>query len=150
MFAAIGGTPYNIMLLLHVLTGFVAFAPAIAHPDLSTSIRDARGTERPAVFGYIAKNTMRIYGSSLIISGLIGFGVAGVGDEVYKVRQGWLIAAVTVWIAMTGVLHALVRPGEKGVDAGDTSAEQKLQLGGIVLTLLFVVQLTITIWKVGV
>ena len=72
MFAAIGDTPYNIMLLLHVLTGFVAFAPAIAHPVLSTSIRNAGGTERPAVFGYIAENTMRIYGSSPIISGLLG------------------------------------------------------------------------------
>ena len=76
MFAAIGDTPYNIMLLLHVLTGFVAFALAITHPVLSTSIRNAGGTERPAVFGYIAENTMRIYGSSLIISGLLGFGVA--------------------------------------------------------------------------
>ncbi|MEC7144509.1 MAG: hypothetical protein VXW59_02905, partial [Actinomycetota bacterium] len=107
MFAAIGDTPYNIMLLLHVLTGFVAFAPAIAHPVLSTSIRNADGTEWPAVFGYIAENTMRIYGSSLIISGLLGFGVAGMSDEVYKVRQGWLVAAVIVWIAMNGVLHAL-------------------------------------------
>ena len=45
MFAAIGDTSYNIMLLLHVLTGFVAFAPGIAHPVLSTSIRDAGDTE---------------------------------------------------------------------------------------------------------
>ena len=150
MFAAIGDTPYNIMLLLHVLTGFVAFAPAITHPVLSTSIRNAGGTERPAVFGYIAENTMRIYGSSLIISGLLGFGVAGMSDEVYRVRQGWLVAAVVVWIAMNGVLHALVRPGEKGVAAGDASAERKLQVGGNVLTLLFVVQLVIMIWKPGI
>ena len=35
---------------------------------------------------------MRIYGSSLIISGLLGFGVAGMSDEVYKVQQGgWLL-----------------------------------------------------------
>ena len=31
-----------------------------------------------------------------------------------------------------GVLHALVRPGEKGVAAGDASAERKLQVGGTV------------------
>lgn len=149
MFAAVRDTPYNIMLLLHILTGFVAFAPAIAHPVLSTSMRNGGGAERPAVFGYIAENTMKIYGSSLIISGLLGFGVAGMSDEVYKVRQGWLIAAVIIWVAMNGVLHAMVRPGEKGVAAGDASAESKLQLGGILLTLLFVVQLIIMIWKPG-
>ena len=55
---------------------------------------------------------MRIYGSSLIISGSRP-GVAGMSDEVYAVRQGWG-CAVIVWIAMNGVLHALVRPGERG------------------------------------
>jgi hypothetical protein len=48
------------------------------------------------------------------------------------------------------VLHALVRPGEKGVAAGETSAERKLQVGGNVLTLLFIVQLVIMIWKPGI
>jgi hypothetical protein len=43
-----------------------------------------------------------------------------------------------------------VRPGEKGVAAGDASAERKLQVGGNVLTLLFVVQLVIMIWKPGI
>ena len=33
MFAAIGDTLHNIMLLLHVLTGFVAFAPAMRIPS---------------------------------------------------------------------------------------------------------------------
>lgn len=65
-------------------------------------------------------------------------------------RQGWLIAAVIVWIGMNGVLHPLVRLGEQGVAAGDASAEHKLQVGCIVLTLLFVVQLIILIWRPGV
>ena len=65
-------------------------------------------------------------------------------------RQGWLVAAVVVWIAMNGVLHALVRPGEKGVAAGETSAERKLQVGGNVLTLLVIVQLVIMHWKPGI
>ena len=51
---------------------------------------------------------------------------------------------------MNGVLHALVLPGEKGVAAGDASVERKLQVGCNVLTLLFVVQLVIMIWKPGI
>ena len=74
-------------------------------------------------------------------------------DAVFN--SGFALAAAQllpegVWIAMNGVLHALVRPGEKGVAAGDASAERKLQVGGVVLTLLFVVQLIIMIWKPGV
>ena len=34
---------------------------------------------------------MRIYGSSLIISGLLGFGVAGMSGEVWCGRAGWLL-----------------------------------------------------------
>ena len=36
------------------------------------------------------------------------------------------------------------------VAAGDASAERKLQVGGNVLTLLFIVQLVIMIWKPGI
>ena len=40
----------NIMLLLHVLTGFVAFAPAIAIPSCRPRYAPG-GTERPVVLG---------------------------------------------------------------------------------------------------
>lgn len=149
MFAAIGDTPYNIMLFLHILTAMVAIAPAVAHPVLSTAMQQGNAAERPAVFGYMAQNTMKIYGSSLILSGLIGFGVAGMSDEVFKVSQGWLVAAVIVWIAMNGVLHALIRPGEAGVVEGDAEAEKKLSMGGVIFTLLFLVQLYLMVFKPG-
>ena len=154
MFAAIGDTPYNIMLLLHILTGFVAFAPAFVHPVLAGQMANAGLADRPAVFGLISKNSMRIYGSSLIVSGLLGFGVAGMSDEVYKVSQGWLVAAVIIWIAMNGLLHAGIIPAEKAIaeagTSGDVAAEKKLALAGQLITLLFIVQLIIMIWRPGV
>lgn len=149
MFAAVGDTPYNIVLFLHILTALVAFAPAVAHPALSTTMQKAGAGERPAVFGYIAENTMRIYGSALIVSGLLGFGVAGMSDKLYKMSQGWLVVAFIVWIAMNGVLHALIRPGEKGVAEGDADAEKKLALGGGLMTVLFLVQLFVMVFKPG-
>ena len=149
MFEAIGDTPYNIILFLHVVTAFVAFAPAIAHPVLSTAMQQGGAAERPAVFGYMAQNTMKIYGSSLIVSGLLGFGVAGMSDKVFKMSQGWLVAAFLIWIAMNGVLHGMIRPAERAVAEGDDTAESKLSMGGGLMTLLFLVQLYVMIFKPG-
>ena len=84
---------------------------------------------------------------------MLGFGVAGMSDEVYKVSQGWLVAAVVIWIAMNGLLHAGIVPAEKAIAqagaAGDDAAEKKLAIAGQLITLLFVVQLIIMIWKPG-
>ena len=52
MFAAIGDTPYNIMLLLHILPGVVAFAPAFSHPLLASAMAKAGDPNRAAVFGH--------------------------------------------------------------------------------------------------
>lgn len=153
MFAAIGDTPYNIILLLHILTAFVAFAPAFTHPILAAKMQQAGDPARAAVIGHMSSYGMRIYGSMLILSGLLGFGVAGMSDEVFKVSQGWLVAAVLVWIAMNGLLHGGILPAEKAIGAagpaGDEAAEKKLAMAGGLITLLFVVQLIIMIWKPG-
>ena len=150
MFAAIGDTPYNIMLLLHILTAVVAMAPALVMPVLGKQMEQG-GHDISPMAGYVAQNNQRIYGSALIVSGLLGFGVAGMSDEVFKVSQGWLVAAVIVWIAMNGLLHAVIRPSEKAMAEGDRSdaLKQKLSIGGAAFTLLFVVQLVIMIWKPG-
>ena len=153
MFAVIGDTPYNIMLFLHILTAVVAFAPALVNPFLAAQMDRAGVDDRPTIFGLMSENTMRIYGSSLIVSGLLGFGVAGMSDEVFKVSQGWLVAAVLIWIAMNGLLHAGIIPAEKAIAAAgpssDEAAEKKLALAGQLITLLFIVQLVIMIWKPG-
>ena len=100
---------------------------------------------------YAAEHNQRIYGTALILSGLLGFGVAGMSDEVFKVSQGWLVAAVIIWIAMNGLLHAVIRPSEKAMADGDRSAElqQKLQLGSGLFTLLFLVELYLMVFRPG-
>ena len=150
MFVAINDTPYNIMLFLHILTAVVAMAPAFVNPLLGKRLTDD-GHDISAIARYSAEHNQRIYGSALIVSGLLGFGVAGMSDEVFKVSQGWLIAAVLVWIAMNGLLHAVIRPGEKAMADGDRSAElmQKVNVGGGLFTLLFLVQLYLMIFKPG-
>lgn len=153
MFAAIGDTPYNIMLLLHILTGVVAFAPAFSHPLLASAMAKAGDPNRAAVFGHWSGYSMKVYGGSLIVCGLLGFGVAGMSDEVFKVSQGWLIAAVIVWIAMNGALHGGILPAEKAIvaagETGDDAAEKKLAMAGTLITLLFIGQLYLMVFKPG-
>ncbi len=106
---------------------------------------------RPGIFGYMVTNAMRIYGTALVITGLLGFGVAGMSDKVWEMSQGWLITAIIIWIAMNGILHAGIRPAEAAIAGGKSTDadEQKLALSGIAITLLLLVQLYLMIWKPG-
>lgn len=141
--AAIGDTSYNIILFLHVLSAMVAFAPVFMHPALS-GLDPSKG-----VWGALTGSGAKVYAPALILTGVLGFGVAGLSDEVYSMSDGWLIAALLVWIAQNGVLHALVIPGESAWKKGDSSAAQKVSLGSGLIAALLVLQLVLMIFKPG-
>jgi len=154
MFAAIGSVPYNIMLFVHIITAMIGFAPVLVHPLLGRQTSDTDGPGRSAVFGFMARNTMRIYSSALIVSGLIGFGVAGLSDKVYRVRQPWLIVAVLLWIAMIGVIHGGLVKSEKAIAAAgpdrNEAAEARHAKAGAIFTALFVGQILLMVFKPGI
>ena len=147
--AAIGDTGYNVLLILHILTMMVAFAPAFVNPILASQMKGKDDGAWRAVLGYAAGNSMKIYGSALIVGGLIGFGIAGMSDEVYKMSQGWLATAAVLWVAMNGVLHAMIIPAEKAIAGGDESAQRKLDIGGAAMTLMMVITLYLMVFKPG-
>ncbi|MEO0493330.1 MAG: hypothetical protein AAF081_07930 [Actinomycetota bacterium] len=158
MLAAFMDTPYNIMLFLHIVTAFVAFAPAFVHPVLGRQMEQAVPGERSTIVELMARNSMRIYGSALVVSGLIGFGVAGMSDDgtgelVYRIADGWLLTAVILWVAMNGLLHAGIVPAERAVAAAgsarDDVAERKLTIAGAIFTVLFLVQIYLMVFKPG-
>ena len=96
LYAAIGDTPYNIMLLLHVLTAFAAFAPVFVHPILTAQSRSLDAENRGRLLTAVAGNGRKIYAPALLVTGILGFGVAGMSkipgtDELaWKMSQGWL------------------------------------------------------------
>ena len=152
--ADIGDTGYNVVLLLHILAMFVAFSPAFVHPFIDADTRDA-GDLRQRVFTGIASRGMKIYGSALIVGGLLGFGVSGMSkvegtDEfVYAVGDGWVLAAVIIWVAMNGVLHGMILKGEKAIANGDESAAKIVAVGGQLITVMFLVTLYLMVFKPG-
>lgn len=147
--AAPGDTGYDIILLLHILTAMVAFAPAFVHPLLSRQSKAGGAQTTSSLLGSIADNGRKIYAPALILTGLLGFGVAGMSDDVYSVGDGWVIAAIVVWIAQNGILHALILPGERAWADGDSDAEAKVSLGGGLITALLVLQLILMVFKPG-
>jgi len=149
---AVGDTPYNIFLFLHIILMFAAFAPFFVNRFIEA---DTRGeSARTKLYEGIAQRSMRIHGGALVLGGFIGFGVAGMSKDandnlVYEVKDGWLMAAVVVWIAMNGVLHAMIVPSERALAAGDDSAMKKLAMGGQLMMGLLLVSLYLMTFKPG-
>ena len=152
-YAAFNDTGYKIMLVLHILSAMAAFAPAFVHPFLTAQSRGMDATSRGALMTFIAGNGRKIYAPALLVTGILGFGVAGMskaGDElVWKMSQGWLVSAVIIWVAMNGILHAVIMPNERRLAAGDEAAQKKLDLGGGIISVLLVVMVYLMVFKPG-
>ncbi len=149
MIAAYRGTGYNVMLFLHILTAFAAFAPAFVHPLLTNQTKALDATNRGKVVGMIAGNGRRIYAPALIITGLFGFAMQGMSDGVIEFSQTWFWLAIVVWLGMNGVLHAMLLPGERALAGGDETAAKKVDTAGIVITVLLLVMLYLMVFQPG-
>jgi hypothetical protein len=147
--AAVGNTPYNIVLIIHILLAMVAFAPGFTHSILAGQSKGLPDAERRTFWGYMAGNSRRIYAPALILMGLAGFALSGMSDGIYALSKGWLIASILIWVAMNGILHAVLIPAERAVAGGDDSAAKRVDLGGALLTVGLLVMLYLMVFKPG-
>ena len=148
MIAAVGDTPYRVVLLLHILSAMAAFAPAFTHPFLMNQSK-SMGAGHQTVMGFLAANGRRIYAPALIVTGILGFALQGMSSGAWSFTQFWMIGALIVWIAMNGVLHGLIMPNERKMGEGDASAQRLVDIGGQVITVLLLVMLWLMIFKPG-
>jgi len=149
MIAAVGDTPYRIVLILHILTAMAAFAPMFTEPFLMNQSKAlGEGTHR-GVMGLLAANGRKVHAIALILTGLLGFALQGMSSGSFTFGQFWMIAALIVWIAMNGVVHALISPNEQKMADGDASAQRLVDLGGVIITVLLVVMLWLMVFKPG-
>lgn len=150
LLAAVGDTPYRIVLFLHILAAMAAFAPAFTHSLLTNQSKGLAGDGHRTVMSYMVANGRKIYGPAVILTGLLGFALQGMSGGAWKMSQGWMIGAVVVWIAMNGVLHGMLFPGERKLAEGDTSGDAAVQRGGMITSLLLLVMLYLMIFKPGI
>ncbi|MEM9038215.1 MAG: hypothetical protein AAGD18_26735 [Actinomycetota bacterium] len=146
LLAAVTDGSYQLLLILHILTAFVAFAPAFVRPVL---LAQAKSSGDRSGLRSLAESSRRIYSPALILTGVFGFGLSGMSDDVHELSEGWLIAAVALWIAMNGVLHAVERPAEVAYASGDDSAEGRLTLGSGVIAVMLLVMVWLMIVQPG-
>ena len=145
--AAISDTSYDIVLVAHIVAVLAAFAPAFVHPFLEQQTRDL--ADRGKVLTMMHTNGRRIYAPALIVAGLLGFALQGMSDSVWELSQTWLWLSAVVWVAMNGILHAVLLPAEKAVADGDESARSRVQAGGISITVLLLIVVYLMVFKPG-
>ena len=151
MVFAAGTTARNIVELLHVLTVLVALAPVFVHPLLRKQMRAAGGAGHQQLVVAMAANARRLYGPALIVAGLLGIALVEMSEDAISLTEGWVIAAIVIWVAMIGILHGLIRPALKAQGSDDPSPgiDKRLEAGSALLSILFTVQLILMIWQPG-
>jgi uncharacterized membrane protein len=147
--AEIGSTPYKIMLLIHIASAFVAFAPAFVWPFVSVKLKKAGEPVGPTINRLAAGNTLKIHGPAYVITGFVGFGLAGMSEKVFRMSQTWLSLAALLWFVGMGIMFGLMNPAEKKAAEGDADAEKQLAMYGGILHLILFVALFLMIWKPG-
>jgi uncharacterized membrane protein len=147
--AAIGDTTYNLVLVLHLASVIVAFAPAVSHP-LAMARARRHGPEAVArVLEGQATSTARVHLPALVVTGLLGLALLALSDGVWGFDQTWVSLAFLVWIGLAATVFGLILPSERRLGAGETGAERQLNMGGGLATVLLLAMLYLMVFKPG-
>jgi uncharacterized membrane protein len=142
--AAVRDDTYNLFLLLHIVAALVAFAPTVRHAIEAT----LQAADRDGEAGDVDYTRMFSLGglAAIFVTGII---MILVSDEVIEFSDTWISLSFLVWIAMGGVVSALVLKGQRMLAAGDGQGRSKVVLGNQITTLLVVVAVYLMVFKPG-
>lgn len=149
VFAAVGDGIYKLLYLGHMVSFLVAFAPAVIHPVLGAQTKADGEATLLQVARHMADNGRRIHFPALLALGGFGLAMMLTSDPLYGFDQTWVSLGFLVWLAMCGVVSALILPAERKLAAGDLAAEVKVARGGQLVTVLLLAMLYLMIWKPG-
>ncbi|MCY4068920.1 MAG: hypothetical protein OXE79_07425 [Acidimicrobiaceae bacterium] len=160
MMLAASATAINIVELLHILTVVAALGPVFVHPLLRRQMAAAGSSGYQRLVLSMASNARRVHGPALIVAGLLGIALVEMSEGATDVSDGWVIAAIVIWVTMVGLLHGLVRPALKAQggegssegsagEAAAAAASKRLETGAALISILFVVQVVLMIWQPG-
>lgn len=148
LLAAYRDTAYDIVLLLHILTVIIALAGAVAHP-IMFQLETKR--DEPDMVGLLQRlaPASRIYAIVLAVTGIIGFGLISMSDEVIAWGDTWVWLSIVLWVAINGVTHGMLLPAERAVADGDESAVKRVVLAGQIVAVIALVLLYLMVLKPG-
>ncbi len=142
---ALTGTGYHIVLLLHVLTVIVGFAPLWLTPVM---IRLTAAGDKAAADG-LEVSILRFSLPGIGLAGILGFGLAGMSEKYYKMSQAWLSIAAVLWVVLLALLFFVARPAIKAFRDGDAAARGRIMMATGISHLILVVMLYLMIFKPG-
>ena len=142
---ALTGTGYHIVLLLHVLTVIVGFAPLWLTPVM---IRLTAAGDKAAADG-LEVSILRFSLPGIGLAGILGFGLAGMSEKYYKMSQAWLSIAAVLWVVLLALLFFVARPAIKAFRDGDAAARGRIMMATGMSHLILVVMLYLMIFKPG-
>jgi hypothetical protein len=145
-----GDSLFKVLFLGHILSFVVAFAPAVINPIMMAKLK-SQGNEAalPKVAAIMASNGRYIHFPALIALGAFGIAMVLWSDPAIGFDQTWVSLAFLDWIAITGLVSAVMLPGERKMAEGDLSVEVRVDACGQIITLLTLVMLYLMIWKPG-
>ena len=137
MFALIlDSAGYRIMGLLHIIAAVAAFGPVLMYPGLKKAGETAT----------LARLHMRVTLPALIVLWVLGMGLAGMSENLYKVSQTWMALSIVVWAILVVASWLLIRPA---ITDDSPSAVSKMAAGSGITHLGLVIGLVLMIWKPG-
>ncbi len=140
---------YKALFLGHMVAFLIAFAPAVINPILGAQVKKDGEGVLLAVSRHMADNGRRIHFPALIVLGGLGLAMVLVSDPAWAFDQAWVSLALLGWLALCGVVSAVILPNERKMADGDLAAESKVAMGGQIATVLLLVMLYLMIWKPG-
>ena len=143
--AAIDGTGYKIVLLIHVLAVIVGFAPLWLTPVM---LRLTAAGDKAAADG-LEVSILRFSLPGIGIAGLLGFALAGMSDKLYRMSQSWMSIAAVLWIVLLALLVFVARPAIKAFRDGNVEARGRIMMATGISHLILVVMLYLMIFKPG-
>ena len=143
--AALNSTGYKIVLLIHVLAVIVGFAPLWLTPVM---IRLTAAGDKAAADG-LDVSILRFSLPGIGLAGILGFGLAGMSEKVFKMSQTWLSIAAVLWVVLLALLFFVARPAIKAFRDGDAAARGRIMMVTGISHLILVVTLYLMIFKPG-
>jgi len=143
--AALNSTGYKIVLLIHVLAVIVGFAPLWLTPVM---IRLTAAGDKAAADG-LEVSILRFSLPGIGLAGILGFGLAGMSEKVFKMSQAWLSIAAVLWVVLLALLFFVARPAIKAFRDGDAAARGRIMMVTGISHLILVVMLYLMIFKPG-
>ncbi len=171
LLARVGDTPYKLVLLLHILTAIVGFGAVFLNGLYWRAAERRKGVEGVAI-AEINYDVSQMAGYFIYAVPVLGILLVLMSDKFYEFSQAWISLSFLLYIVMLGLMHGLLRPNVKkinalmreiaagppatGAGAGQPPQVDEIErlgrtagLTGTILNLIVVVILYLMIWKPG-